>query len=443
MNSLEIRNRFLDYYQKLGFSALPGASMLHPSIPMSFVMSAGLVQVESALSQTQLQAGDEVVLVQRCFRHFDIDRVGTDNTHLTLFEMPGAFVLDGHNKQEVISRMWTLATCVLGLEPGSLWVSYFAGGQVQGHQQPKDEETYQAWRANGVSAARLVGLDAAHNYWLQGGSIKDAEDTTRSAGPNTEIFFDRGQHLACNAQCLPGCGCGRFVEFANSLFIVDEYNTQSRAFSPMEAPFYETVIGTERVAMIRQRAASVFDTDRFAPLIRLVKQYAACSKTSPDTIETHARVIADHSRALGALVAEGAPPPGKNGRERIIKLLIRGLAARQMILEIEADDFVQVLADRTAATFEDEVRIRQHAGELQHYYAAEVGRFHNTVARGRHKLAAFLSKNRGQTLSGTQILTLEKQWGFPPILTAMELDKRGLAFRSSDYKAALHAWRYI
>ena len=170
MNAVEIRRRFVDYYKELGFCLLPRAPMLTPSIPMSFVMSAGLVQVETSLAQADERPGDQFVLVQECFRHFDLDKVGVHDIHLSLFEMPGAFVFGPNGRAETIRRMWTLATSVLGISKGRIWASYFKGGKVADDCRPSDEITRRAWIEVGVPNHRIVGL-VDDNYWVQGGGI--------------------------------------------------------------------------------------------------------------------------------------------------------------------------------------------------------------------------------------------------------------------------------
>ena len=115
MDSATISRRFIEYYQGEGFRLLPRAPMLDDSIPMSFVMSAGLVQIETSLAGEANRDGNQFVLVQNCFRHFDLGTVGKDSTHLSFFEMPGAFTFGPNNKPITIQRMWFLATEVLGL----------------------------------------------------------------------------------------------------------------------------------------------------------------------------------------------------------------------------------------------------------------------------------------------------------------------------------------
>jgi len=415
--------------------------MLHPSIPMSFVMSAGLVQIETSLARVEDRPGNQFVLVQECFRHFDLDRVGTDGIHLSLFEMPGAFVFGPNGKAETIRRMWTLACSVLGVDKSRIWVSYFNGGRVLGDYLPADEVTRQSWIEVGVPENRIVGLGPDDNYWLQGGGI-DGMETPRKAGPNTELFYDRGIERACGSSCRPGCKCGRFVEFSNSLFICREQNSQGQVLLPMAEPFAETVIGTERVAMILQGARSVFETDAYRPVIDTIHSFVHKPCLPESLITASERVIADYLKALYILVADGAPPPGKNGRERIIKLLIRGIVTRRIILGIEPQRFLPKLIDRVSQTIHSTLRATpEDEKRLMCYFSAESRRFLRTVERGRRQLERFLKEDDGRTLSGPQIVCLEKKWGLPHLLTAAMLREKGLVFAETEYMEALETWR--
>jgi len=441
MNASEIRQQFVGYYKGLGFHPLPRAPMLHPSIPMSYVMSAGLVQVETSLAHAEERPGDQFVLVQECFRHFDLDKVGSDGTHLSLFEMPGAFVFGPNGKADTVRRMWALATSVLGIDKSRIWVSYFKGGKVLGDYLPDDQVTRYAWIDVGVPENRIVGL-VDDNYWVQGGGI-DGMETPRKAGPNTELFYDRGPKRACGPDCRPGCKCGRFVEFSNSLFICREQDSQNRSMRPMAEPFAETVIGTERVAMILQGAQSVFDIDSYRPIVDAIHSFVHAPDLPEPLITDSERVIADYLKALYVLVADGAPPPGKNGRERIVKLLVRGIVTRQVILGIQSQEFLPTLIDCISQAVHSTVRaLPEDKQRLVFYFSAESQRFAKTVKRGRRQLDLFLNENNGHTLSGPQIVCLEKKWGLPHLLTAKMLREKGLAFAEAEYREALDAWRY-
>jgi alanyl-tRNA synthetase len=435
MNTAEIRQRFVGYYEDLGYQPLPSASMIDPSIPMSFVMSAGLVQVENSLAKSTKREGNQFVLVQSCFRHFDLDKVGVDNTHLSLFEMPGAFVFGHNGKAGTIQRMWTLATSVLGIDANRIWVSYFKGDDVLHSFVSEDSITRQAWLNVGIPENRLVGLGAESNYWIQGKGIHSTE-TIRKCGPNTELFFDRGEEKACGQNCKPGCSCGRFVEFSNSLFISSEIDPRDATINPINTPFTETVIGSERVAMICQKVRSVFETSDLEPIIETIHRFVSVPYLS-EIITAQECVIADHLKGLYYLMADGAPPPGKDGRARIIKMLIRRVATRQIMLGISSEAFLPAVLQRISQIVPSNMKSMWIQERFTSCFLSETQRFSITIERGIHQLSRFLKENGNQTLSGLQVLCLEKQWGLPTQLTSMELKKRGLVFKESEYWEAL------
>jgi alanyl-tRNA synthetase len=444
MQCAEIRHKFVEYYQHLGFQWLPCAPMLHPSIPMSFVMSAGLVQVETSLANVKNRSGNKFLLIQDCFRHFDLDAIGTDNLHLSLFEMPAVFIFTKNGRRQIITQMWRFVTDIVRIEPERIWVSYFDGGEVAGHQLPRDELTYHVWHDVGISEHQLVGLGSAHNYWLQSGGFENGGSPWRKCGANTELFYDLGQNKSCSPDCQPGCRCGRFVEFSNLLFVSHHLHHDTNTLTPMDDPFTEAVIGTERVAMILQNASSVFDTWNYRSVIEKIHQFVTNTDVSPNLIQESERVIADHLRALYVLVAEGAPPPGKNGRERIIKLLIRGVITRQIILGIALEKrFFSEVFQLIVDVFVNESTIANNSPEhtISTYFEKENQRFTRTIDRGQRELEKMLKANGGQTLSGSQIVFLEKQYGMPYPLISVSLQKKGLPVLENEYNKALTAWK--
>ncbi len=442
MRSPAISQTFLDYYQGKGFSVLPSASLLHPSIPMSFVMSAGLPQFEKALDQMGKRAGHKYALVQKCFRYFDIDTVGTDNVHLSLFEMPAAFSFNALSKATVIQQMWEFMTSNLRIKPDNIWVTYFAGGKISKHAFDEDVEAHQAWRSIGMPEEQIIGLGVKDNLWKQGNGIEGVV-RYRKCGPNTEMFFDRGAVFGCGPDCRPPCQCGRFVEFANSLFVSTEIDTKTQRLQPMTEPFFETVIGTERVAMILQDAQSVFEISSYQPITDTIHSLVRAPDLPESLITASEHVMADYLKALYFLVADGAPPPGKNGRERLIKLLIRGVVTRQIVLGIETRGFLPTLIDCISQTVRNASRAAPEDEEkLESYFSTEAQRFLKTVERGRRQLMQFLKKNGRRTLSGPQIVFLEKKKGLPHLLTAMMLREKGLAFSEAGYRESLEVWRH-
>ena len=438
MDSITISQRFVDYYETMGFHLLHRAPMLDASIPMSFVMSAGLVQIETSLARFSNRPSNQFVLVQSCFRHFDLEAVGKDSTHLSFFEMPGAFTFGPNNKPETIQRMWFLATSVLGINRNRIWATYFKGGSILENNLPEDNVTRSCWLNLGVPEERIVGLQA-NNFWIQGQGIENMT-TPRKCGPNTELFFDRGIEKSCGSDCQPGCNCERFVEFSNSLFIGYTLDEQNRELHPISEPFTETVLGTERVAMILQDAPTVFDIDRYHPIITIIRSFTRKTDLPTNIRLSSERLIADYIKALYCLIADGAPPPGKNGRERIIKQLIRGVLTHLDILGIHSSDFLTTLVSCVAENVS--IDFDKTAGErVLHYFTLEAHRFFQTIEHGKQIFNQLLAENHNETLSGTQIAGLEKMHGFPHSLVAVFLWERGLPFLEADYYKALMVWK--
>lgn len=423
MDLVEIRRRFTEHYENMGYQSLPRAPMIDPSIPMSFVMSAGLIQVENSLAKTYRRDGNQYYLIQKCFRHFDLDKVGTDDIHLSLFEMPGAFVFGENNKPNIIHKMWDLATTALEIPKDRIWASYFKGDIILRDSYEEDRITKQTWLKVGMPENHIVGLGKEHNFWIQGTGINGVGGI-RKCGPNTELFYDRGVNFSCSASCQPGCKCGRFVEFSNSLFINSEISKKNDSLYPAIHPFTETVIGSERVAMIRQCTKSVFDTSDLKPIVDAIHQFTSRSIIL-ETIATQEQVIADHLRSLYFLIADGAPQPGKDGRARIIKTLIRRVITSQILLGINSERFFPSVVQCLSKIEPDASKNTWVQEKFYSYLSYESRRFLKTIERGLHKLSILIHENGSCELTDAQITYLEKNCGLPmPIITGV-LQKKG------------------
>ncbi len=444
MQIKEISQRFVQFYNRLGFKTLPSTSLLHPSIPMTFVMSAGLAQVETARDQLSERSKDHTyVLVQNCFRHFDVDRIGKSAHHLSLFEMPGAFSFGQIDRAVAIERMWELLIHQLGIDPGRIWATYFSGDTISGHFFPEDSDSRRAWKNMGLPDDRIIGLGRAHNFWKQGGGI-DGQEPDRKCGPNTELFYDRGPHLACGPQCRPGsCKCGRFVEFTNSLFIYAQIDAETNALQLMPDPFTETVIGTERVAMILANRPTVFEIDSIRPLMETLRRYypGRAQETFFDSGASE-RILVDHLRALLFLTADGAPPPGKGGRRRLMRILIRRVLTQMRLLQIDSPHCLPELAE-LVVTLEGykHPELNQGRVRLLEYIDEETAVFEKTLGRGYHHLEQLLHKNEGRRLEGKSMVNLVKQFGMPVALLRAALIRRGSEFNEQAYQQAIEQWQ--
>lgn len=425
----KVGERFIEYYQAQGYKAIPGSSLLDPSVPMTFVMSAGLVQVETSARLHGGRTGNHYALIQNCFRYFDLANVGASATHLSLFQMPGAFTFGPLSKRDSIAQIWQLLIQVYGFPQESLWVSYFAGGQVAGRMFEPDWESQRAWRDMGLPDDHIVGLGPEHNFWKQGAGVVGRAHTPK-CGPNTEVFFDRGSHLSCGLACRPGCRCGRFVEFLNTLFITLHIDEHADVVKPLEEPFTETVVGAERVAMLLQDVPSVFEIDSIRPLIeRVWARVRSCHLASVDQVK-HERVLVDHVRAILFLTADGAPPPGRGGRARLMRKLVREMLTSQKLLGISDSDFIPSLAQVALSLYANQQpQLLLAQMRVLDYISAEQNRFERTLEDGRRRLDRILNLRSDRDVRPEDVLEMEKRHGVPrPLLEAM------LVQQNADFK---------
>jgi len=320
-----ISDAFLALYADDGFAVLPPSSLLHDSVPMSFVMSAGLIQVESDLDQIVEDTGGQFVFTQPCFRHFDVKQVGLDTTHLSLFHMSAAFHIGCSERETVLPRLWHFLTKTLSLDNKRLWVTY-----LDDTEYGRDQRTFDCWKEAGVDESHLIGLSQEHCFWRQRSTGQIASDG-KKCGPHTEVFIER-DGFECGEHCEKGnpgaCRCGRFVEVSNSLFI-ENYVSDDGKLIPADTVFSECVIGVERLAMVLQKAPDVHHVDRFEAWRKVLKPQLA--QITSEQYEPSVNLILDHFSAFNKLISEGAPEPGHGGRKYIMKRLAR--SAFQKILE--------------------------------------------------------------------------------------------------------------
>jgi len=435
-----IGEAFLRYYQQAGYDALPRGSLLDPALPMTFVGSAGLSQIETAVEQGEDRSGERYVLLQTCFRHFDIEQVGASAAHLSLFDMAGAFVFGDIQREPTLRHIWRFLIEEMRLDPRSLWATYFRGGAVDGHWFEPDDETHAIWERLGILPAQLLGVGVEAGFWKQGGGLH-GRDRFRKCGPTTELFVDRGAAFGCGSQCQPGCRCGRFIEVANILFIHAYIDEKTLALHPLATPFAETVIGVERVAMVAQRLSSVFDLPPYADAIATMLRLAPSASGFAE-FEQGARIIADHLRALLFLVADGAPPPGKGGRARIMKVLIRGVLTHAKLLALDQADLLPRLMELICVAHHCKVSTLEHTcSQVLTYIQQEELRFERTLSAGERYLRQ-VAQNRGNArISGRQAVECVKRHGIPLPLLEAKIAQMRMTLNSREYQEAYQSWK--
>jgi alanyl-tRNA synthetase len=424
---------FQDHYASLGYEQMRGSSLLSPALPMTFVMSAGMVQFEK-LAPTA-QPGDKYVIIQDCFRHVDMEQVGKSSFHLSLFQMPGAFSFGPVDREACIAHIWQLLIQVYGLAPQDLYVTYFRGGQLEKQSFPADEATAAAWRGIGLHASHVIGLGTGDNFWRQSKRMVGLVNS-RKCGPNSEVFFDSGIEFGCGKpDCQPGCRCGRFAEFLNALFICYEFDEQKRIV-PLKDAFTEVVIGCERVAAILNRYASVYEADTIKPLMQQVTYFSEFMPQGSDLYLRYQRIIVDHVRALLFLIQDDAPNPGKGGQSRLMRVLARELLTCQRLLGISDQGFLRSLTTLALELYPHLTRQTQQ--RFLAMLANEQMKFEETIQKALMRLEGRLEE--GESITPAELVQMEKVMGVPFDLLSYLFWQKHISIDMPAYQSELNAY---
>jgi len=431
----EVGDTFLAYYRNLGYKLMSGSSLLSDALPMTFVMSAGMVQFEQLSEQPR--DGNQFVLIQNCFRHFDLEKVGNSDFHLSLFQMPGAFYFGPPDRPQTVWQIWDLLTQVYSFEPSRLFVTYYAGGRVGRQSFPPDLETAAAWRAAGITEAQIISLPAASNFWRQSARMVGVANSHK-CGPTTEVFFDRGFSLGCEPTCRPGCPCGRFVEILNCLFITLFIDEQIGQIIPLEEPFNEIVIGQERVAALLQGASSVYEIDALSHLVQQVRCFSKSELLTVADTRRHEQQLVDHLRALLFLIQDGAPAPGKGGRANIVEKLVREMLTSTRLLGISDPGFMRSMLYLVEELYPE---LKSAHSKFMEYCLIEEARFTHTLQIGLRRFEQELQQRGAHQVSGKDVLRYEKKNGIPFSLLGFLLRQKQISYNQEEYLAALGHFR--
>ncbi len=311
MESNQIRDRFIRFYQERGHLRVPSASLVPHGDPTLLFTSAGMVPFKPYFMGLAEPPAARLTTVQKCFRTTDIESVG-DYSHLTFFEMLGNFSIGDYFKREAIGWAWELLTDAaagFGLAKDALWVTIFE----------TDEEAHDEWRAVGVPEERIQRYGEEHNYWFSG--------DIGPCGPNSEIFVDRGARADC-AYCAQGAcrpnlepDCGRFLEVWNLVFMT-LYQAEDGTRTELPRKNIDTGSGLERVACVLQGKETVYETDLFRPIIARIEELSVRRYGADAATDTAIRVVAEHTRAATFLIADGVMPSNE-GRGYVLRRILR------------------------------------------------------------------------------------------------------------------------
>ncbi|HLH78232.1 MAG TPA: alanine--tRNA ligase [Candidatus Binataceae bacterium] len=421
-----IRQSFLDFFARHGHRIEPSAPLIPKGDPTLLFTNAGMVPFKDYFLGLRTPPVRRVADCQKCLRisgkHNDLEAVGRDTYHHTFFEMLGNWSFGDYYKAEAIAFHWELVTKVWGLKPERLWATVYTS----------DEEAYEAWRALRVlPAERILRFGEADNFWEMG--------ETGPCGPCSEIHIDRGG-AACDGRGHQGqpCavnveGCARFIELANLVFI--QYNRDAQGvLTPLPMTHVDTGTGLERVAAVLQseevgHTLGNYDIDLFQIVIGRIAQLVdaqgsgATYGQGPD-LDISYRAIADHSRAVAFLAAEGLRP-GKNGQEYVLRRLIRRASWHGRRLGLHTAFLSEVCETVVDAMGRAYPELVSHQATIREVVSAEEEQFSTVVEAGLKRIRDFFTPPPpgsafsigGRTLPGNLAFELHDTYGFPIDLT--------------------------
>ncbi len=425
----EIRQAFLDYFADHGHTVVPSSPLVPVGDDTLLFTNAGMVQFKNTFLGLEKRPYVRAASSQKCMRvsgkHNDLEEVGPSPRHHTFFEMLGNFSFGDYFKRDAIHFAWECLTRVYGIAPDRLVATVF-------HD---DEVAWQVWRDEiGLPAARIMRMGEKTNFWSMG--------DTGPCGPTSELHYDWGP-AACTcgrSDCSVALdnGCGRWLEVWNLVFM--QFNQAADGTrTPLPQPGVDTGMGLERLVSVLQNAPSNYDTDLFTPIMRRTQELLGHTDAQRQAKLTSYRVIADHSRAISFLIADGVLP-GNEGRNYILRLVLRRAARHGRLLGFQ-EPFLAEVAKVVIATMGDaypELRARSEfiLKNIQH----EEERFLRTLDVGLTLLDELMARLRSEgatVLPGDQVFRLWDTYGFPLDLTRDIATENGFTVDMVGYRQAL------
>ena len=420
MTSDEIRETFLSFFAERGHKRLPSASLVPASFdPSVLLTTAGMHPLKPYFMGLEAPPASRLTSCQKCFRTPDIEEVGKTARHLTFFEMLGNFSLGEYFKQGAVEMAWELSLNGWGFEPQDIWVTVFEGEDALG--LGPDEEAIAAWEAVGVPRERIVLLGRKDNFWQAG--------PTGPCGPCSELYLDRGPDWGDDT-VRPGDDTERFLEYWNLVFMQFDQDASGK-LTPLPSQNIDTGLGLNRMALIQQGVDTIFDTDQLKPLVDLGVELS----TTPDDLAL--RVLADHTRGMTFLIADGVVPSNED-RGYVLRRLMRRAIQQGHRIGIEGaflPRYVEVVIDTMGAAYPE---LGAERDTILKWVRAEEEGFGRTLEKGLEMLDGILAAGE---VSGEDAFRLHDTFGFPIDLTQEMADERAVPLDRVKFEELMEAQR--
>lgn len=413
MRAIEIRNKYLDFFKKHGHAVIPSAPLIPENDPSVLFTTAGMQPVVPYLLGEKHPAGTRITDYQKCLRTNDIEEVG-DNRHLTYFEMLGNWSLGDYFKEESIQMSYDFLTKELNIPAEKISVTCFAGDE----DCPRDTTTAECWKKAGIPEERIYYFGKEDNWWIAG--------EEGPCGPDTEMFYDTGK-AKCSPECNPSCGCGKYVEIWNNVFM-EFYKDKNGKYSKLKQHNVDTGLGLERMTMLLEGKETPFETELFSPIIDKLVELQ-----KEDIIESR-RIVAEHLRSSMMIICDGGRPSNID-RGYILRRLIRRMIRHMNKLQISLNKLSTLIDINVDNLKEMYPALETNKDIIKAVILEEKDKFVKTLEKGEKEFSKEIEliKQQGKDIvPGKMVFRLYDTYGFPPEETeelasenGMKIDKEG------------------
>ncbi|MCO5786373.1 alanine--tRNA ligase [Pseudomonas sp. G11-1] len=431
MKSAEIREAFLRFFEEKGHTRVASSSLVPANDPTLLFTNAGMNQFKDCFLGLEKRAYTRATSSQKCVRaggkHNDLENVGYTARHHTFFEMLGNFSFGDYFKRDAILYAWEFLTSDkwLNLPAEKLWVTVYAS----------DDEAYDIWTQEvGVPAERMVRIGdnkgapyASDNFWAMG--------DTGPCGPCSEIFFDHGDHIWGGPPGSPEEDGDRYIEIWNNVFM--QFNrTADGVMHPLPAPSVDTGMGLERISAVLQHVNSNYEIDLFQNLLNAAAKAIGCANEGQASL----KVVADHIRSCGFLIADGVLPSNE-GRGYVLRRIIRRACRHGNKLGATGTFFHRIVAALAAEMGDAFPELKAQQAHIERVLQTEEEQFAKTLEQGLRILEQDLAELKGSEIPGDVVFKLYDTYGFPMDLTGDIARERDLTIDEAGFESAMAAQR--
>ena len=414
MKAIEIRRKYLNFFKNHGHSIIPSAPLIPENDSSVLFTTAGMQPLVPYLLGEPHPQGKRLTDYQKCVRTNDIDEVG-DNRHLTYFEMLGNWSLGDYFKEESIQMSYDFLTKELEIPAEKISVTCFAGDE----DCARDEVTAECWKKAGIPEERIYYFGKDDNWWIAG--------ETGPCGPDTEMFYDTGKPK-CSSECNPSCGCGKYVEIWNNVFM-EFYKDAEGKYTKLKQRNVDTGLGIERMTMILEGKETPFETELFSHIMdKLVELQKV------DNIASR-RIVAEHLRSSMMIIADGGRPSNID-RGYILRRLIRRMIRHMNKLQISLDELSTLIDLNVENLKEMYPELEDKKEIIKNVIIEEKDKFVKTLTKGEkefEKEIEEIKKQGKEKVDGKIVFKLYDTYGFPPEVTEELAKENGMKIDKEEF----------